>query len=104
MFTLLTIAGLVAGIVACLLYRRQAPQPLTIAAIALAGLLAITMLESVAEPIFYRTLGPQQQGGLLVSNALGALKLLGTMVRLGAIAGLLVAVVTDRKIDFQKIG
>ena len=90
-----------AGIAACLIYRPQAPLPLTIAAAALAGILAINMLEWVAEPIFYRALGPQRQGGLLVSNALGALRLIKDVVRSAALGGLVWAVLAGRGIDFR---
>jgi len=100
MLTLISIAG----IVACLVYLRQAPLPLTIAAAALAGLIAIGLLESVAEPIFYRTLGPQRQGGLLVSNALAFMGFLSGLVRAAAVAGLVYAVLAERRIDFRRVG
>jgi hypothetical protein len=104
MTNLLYFGVCVAGLVACLVYRRHAPQALTIAAISLAALVAITLLQSFVEPIIYRTLGPQRQGGLLVSNALGAIGFLTGVVRAAALGGLIVAVLADRRIDFQKIG
>jgi len=92
----------IAGIVACLVYRRHAPQALSIAAASLAALVAINLMQTVAEPVIYRTLGPQRQGGLLVSNALGAFSFLTGVVRAAAMGGLILAVLADRRIDFQK--
>jgi hypothetical protein len=94
----------IAGIAACLVYLRQAPVPLGIAAGALAAMIAIGLFEWVAEPIFYRTLGPQRQGGLLVSNAIGVMRFVSSLVRAAAIAGLVYAVLAERKIDFRKVG
>jgi hypothetical protein len=94
----------IAGIVACVLYRRQAPLPLTIAAAALAAIVAMALLEWIAEPMIYGAFGSARQGGLLVSNALGAMNLLLGAGRAAAVAGLICAVLAERKIDFQKIG
>lgn len=101
LINLLYIAICIAGIVACLVYRSHAPIPFTIAAAALAGMVALNMLEWTAEPVIYKTLGPQRQGGLLVSNALGALRLLTGVGRAAAIGGLIWAVLDGRGIDFR---
>jgi hypothetical protein len=104
MATFITLITYIAGIAACLMYLRQAPGPLRIAAAALAGLLAITLFESAVVPIIYRTLGPQRQGGLLVHNALAVMGFFGSVIRAAAIGGLVWAVLTERKIDFHRVG
>jgi hypothetical protein len=94
----------IAGITACLAYLRQAPRALGIAAAALAALVAANVFQWIAEPLIYRTLGPQNQGGLLVSNALGVLSLLTGFVRALAVGGLIAAVFIDRPINFRRVG
>jgi hypothetical protein len=100
MLTLIAIAG----IAACLAYLRQAPRALAIAAASLTALVAVNLFQGIAEPIIYRSLGPQAQGGLLVSNALGVLGFFSGLVRAAAVGGLVAAVMIDRRIDFRRVG
>lgn len=92
------------GIGVCVAFRRQAPQPLTIGAAALAAWVLLALIESAAETAIYGAFGSRPQGGLLVSNALTFVGFLTGTGRAVALGGLIWAVLCDRKIDFQKPG
>lgn len=93
----------IVGIVVCILYRRQAQMPLTIAAACLGVWVMMTIVELVAEPMIYGAFGSRPQGGLLVSNALRVVGFFISLVRAVAMGGLIWAVLAERRINFQKV-